>query len=210
MRGRQLRRLVILQRHAMRRFVLADLKRAASDLYLRVAHHRATKPAALAGARRLGSGPPFDPFGCTRYAGAFGSGRRRGGTRRGAWVVFWSTQRPTSICRQKSSRFFFHAESRLVKRPRAWSARAECRLPQHRRHRRGRIIDKVCYNRSRCRVCPNEQRSSGLHPPCGRNDSLASFASRRVRGLNWPAPHWTRSYQQQRPFIREKPTGKRN
>ena len=73
----------------------------------------------------------------------------------------------------------------------------------------GRAIAKVCYSHS-CRICPNNQCSSRLHLSCGRNDSLASFASRRVRGLNGPDPRWTRFYQQRQSFIWAKLAGDGN
>src|ERR1051326_903860 len=45
-----------------------------------------------------------------------------------------------------------------------------------------RVTAKLCYTYS-ARTCPNAQGSSRLHPLCGHDDSLASFAPRRVRGL---------------------------
>src|SRR5215472_4480396 len=59
LRGRQLRRLVIFQRHAMRRLVLADLKGAASNLHLGRGATSGDKTGA--GARRSGSAPALRP-----------------------------------------------------------------------------------------------------------------------------------------------------
>src|SRR5205807_9118709 len=49
-------------------------------------------------------------------------------------------------------------------------------------------IAKACYKQPYL-MWPNNQCS--LHTSSGRDESLASFASRRVRGLNEPDPHWS-------------------